>query len=198
MDFLAAKYKTKIRRTKIRQPKTKNPLAHDPPKSTSQAQKSAAKPTNESACQNSRYTPGFFDCEGLLLEASSEHGFYDALWLPSGHGRGSHAEMLLQSLSCSWWEGQGLLRTLPDKIFSEKRSFDKKGPKITEKIRHATLPTLAAQQISIASNCSLSPSLYLSLYLWTFPAIWPLRWKFVAIGIFVRSALDTPSWKTPP
>ena len=42
-------------------------------------------------------------------------------------------------------EGQGLLRILPDSTFSEKRSFWKEGPKIT-KIRHTTLPTLAAQQ----------------------------------------------------
>ena len=37
-----------------------------PPKSTSQAQKSAVKPTNKSACQTSKYTLGFFDWEGLL------------------------------------------------------------------------------------------------------------------------------------
>ena len=47
-------------------------------------------------------TPGSFDWKGLLLEASSEHGFWDTRWLPSGHGRGSHAEMHLQSLSCCW------------------------------------------------------------------------------------------------
>ena len=28
-----------------------------------------------------------------------------------------------RSLSCCWWDGQGLLRTLPDKTFSRKRSF---------------------------------------------------------------------------
>ena len=50
----------------------------------------------------------FFDWEGLLLEASSEQRFWDTLWLPSRHGRGSHAEMHLQSLSCCWWEGHGL------------------------------------------------------------------------------------------
>ena len=33
--------------------------ARPPPKSTSQAPKSAAKPTNKSACQTSKYTPGF-------------------------------------------------------------------------------------------------------------------------------------------
>ena len=32
----------------------------------------------------------------------------------------SHAEMHLQSLSCCWWEGQGLLRTLPDNMFQTK------------------------------------------------------------------------------
>ena len=31
--------------------------------------------------------------------------------------------MHLQSLSCCWWEGQGLLCTLPDDTFSQKRSF---------------------------------------------------------------------------
>ena len=50
----------KIRR-KIRQPKTKIRPRTTPPKSASQAQKSAAKPTNKSACQTSKYTPGFFD-----------------------------------------------------------------------------------------------------------------------------------------
>ena len=48
--------------------------------------------------------------EGLLLEASSEHGFWDTLWLPSAHGRGSHAEIC-------WWDGQALLRILPDNTF---------------------------------------------------------------------------------
>ena len=65
----------------------------------------------------------FFDCEGSLLEASSEHGFWDTLWLPSGHGRGSHVEMYLQSVSCCSWDVQGLLRTLPDNTFSQKCSF---------------------------------------------------------------------------
>ena len=108
--------KSASRKQKIRRRTT-------PPKSASQAQKSAAKPTNKSACQTSKYTPGFFDGEVLLSEASSEHGFWDTLWLPSGHGRGSHVEMHLQSLSCCWWDGQGLLRTLPDNTFSQKRSF---------------------------------------------------------------------------
>ena len=35
---------------KIREPNTKNPPARDPPKDASQAQNSAAKPTNKSAC----------------------------------------------------------------------------------------------------------------------------------------------------
>ena len=95
------------------------------------------KPTSKSACQTSKY-PGFFDWEGLLLEASSERGFWDTLWLTSAHGRGSHAEMFhaemhLQSLSCCWWEGQGLLRTIPDNIFSQKRLFRKNGPTNTKK-----------------------------------------------------------------
>ena len=33
------------------------------------------------------------------------------------------AEIHRQSLSCCWWEGQGLLHTLPRNIFSRKRSF---------------------------------------------------------------------------
>ena len=41
--------------------------ARPPPKSTSQAQKSAAKPTNKSACQTSKYRPGFF----LIAKACS-------------------------------------------------------------------------------------------------------------------------------
>ena len=46
---------------KIRQPKTKIHWCTTPPrpKSTSQAQKSAAKPTNKSACQTSKCTLGF-------------------------------------------------------------------------------------------------------------------------------------------
>ena len=126
--FLVAKCKRKIgwkNPPENRQPKTKNPPAHDPPQIRQPAQKSAAKPTNKSACQTSKYTPGFFDRAGWLLEASSEHGFWDTLWLPSGHGQGSHVEMHLQSLSCCWWDGQGLLRTLPDDTFSQKRSFSK-------------------------------------------------------------------------
>ena len=64
---------------------------------------------------------------------SSEHGFWDTLWLPSGHGQGSHVEMHLQFLSCCLWDGQGLLRTLPDNTFSQKRSFSENSPKITKK-----------------------------------------------------------------
>ena len=119
-----------------------------PPKSANQAQKSAAKPTNKSACQTSKCTV-FFDWAGLLLEASSEHGFWDTLWLPSGHGRGSHAEMHLQSFGCCWWEGQGLLRTLPENTFSEnlvKTFVLRNGPKKKTRNRHATLPILAAQE----------------------------------------------------
>ena len=109
-----------------------------PPKSTSQAQNSSAKPTKKSVCQPPSQTgcfkcaPGFFDCEeGLLLKASSGHRFWDTLWRPSGHGRDSHAEMHLQSLCCCWWEGHALLRTLPDNTFSQKHSFCAKNPKIT-------------------------------------------------------------------
>ena len=47
--------------------------------------------------------------------------------------------------SCCWWDGQALLRTLPDNTSNQKRSFWENGPKITKKIRHATLPPLAAQ-----------------------------------------------------
>ena len=67
--------------------------------------------------------------EGLLLEASSEHGFWDTLLLPSGHGRGSRAEMHLQSLRCCWWERQALLRTLPDNTFYSKAFIWSKQPK---------------------------------------------------------------------
>ena len=42
-------------------------------------------------------------------------------------------EMHLQSLSCCWWEGQGLLRTLPDNTSSQKRSFWENSPKLTNK-----------------------------------------------------------------
>ena len=67
---------------------------------------------------------GFFRLRRIALGGASEHGFWDTLWLPSGHGRGSHAEMHLQSLCCCcWWDGQGLLRTLPNNTFSQKRSF---------------------------------------------------------------------------
>ena len=58
------------------------------------------------------------------------------LSLPSGHGGGSHAEMHLQSPIWCWWEGQGLLRTLPDNnnnnTFSQKRSIGEFGPKIAK------------------------------------------------------------------
>ena len=139
--------KSASRKPKIRRRTT-------PPKSASQTQKTAAKPTNKSACQTSKCTSGFFDWEGLLLEASSEHGFWDTFWLPSGHGQGSHVEMHLQSLSCCWWDGQSLLRTLPDNTLSQKRSFWENSPKITTKIRHATLPPLAAQ--CVRGSCSWS------------------------------------------
>ena len=62
VDIFGRKMQKKNRRKirqKIRQPKTKNLPAHDPPKAASQAQKSAAKPTNKSVCQTSKYTPGF-------------------------------------------------------------------------------------------------------------------------------------------
>ena len=68
VEFLVTKYKRKIRRKNP----PENPPAKckkirrrtTPPKSTSQAQlKSAAKPTNKSACQTSKYTPGFFSIE---------------------------------------------------------------------------------------------------------------------------------------
>ena len=134
----SASQKQKIRRRTI------------PPKSTSQAQKIGRKTYRQIHLSNLQVTRGVFsDWEGLLLEASSEHGFWDNHWLLSGHGWGSHAEMHLQPLSCCWWEGQGLLHTLPEsrQHFSQKRSFCGYGPKI----HHTTLPTLAAQPTSMKS-----------------------------------------------
>ena len=61
------------------------------------------------------------------------HGFSDTLWLCSAHGRRSHAETHLQSLSCCWWGGTRLAAPFADNIFSEnvrveKRSKNKKCP----------------------------------------------------------------------
>ena len=52
-----------------------NPPAHDPPppeKAASQAQKSAAKRTNKSTCQTSKYTPGFFRLRRIALESGKK------------------------------------------------------------------------------------------------------------------------------
>ena len=83
---------------KIRQPKTKNPLAHDRPK-IHQPGPTTHRKTYQQIPIKPPNTRWFFDLEGSLLEVSSEHGRWDTLCLPSGHGRGSHAEMHLQSLS---------------------------------------------------------------------------------------------------
>ena len=110
--------KSNSQKQKIRQRTT-------PPKSTNQAQKSAAEPANKSACQTSKYTPGFLRLRRLALGGVFGAWILDTLWLTTGHGRGSHAEMHLQTLSCCLWEGQGLLRILPDNTFSQNTRFEK-------------------------------------------------------------------------
>ena len=98
VDFLGRKAQ-KIRQ-KIRHPKTKNSPKDNPPKPTSWSKKSAAKSTNKSGRQTSKHTPGF-----LRLRRFAPGGVFRAwilghFWLPFGHGRGSRAEMHLQSFSC--------------------------------------------------------------------------------------------------
>ena len=55
----------------------------------------------------------------------------------------SHAETHLQSLSCCWWEGQGLLRPFQTTFLVKNVRVEKRSK--IKNIRHATLPTLATQ-----------------------------------------------------
>ena len=67
--------KSASRKQKIRRRTT-------PPKSASQAQKSAAKPTNKSACQTSKYTPGFSiekDCSWRRLQSMDSGTLFGCL-----------------------------------------------------------------------------------------------------------------------
>ena len=100
--------------------KTINPPEHNPPKTTSWTKKSAAKSTNKSGRQTFKRTPGCLRLRrfapGSVFRAWISWHFL----LPSGHGRGCLAEMHLRSLSCCWWQGQGLLRTLSDATSSQR------------------------------------------------------------------------------
>ena len=115
-------------RQKIRHPKTKNPPAHDPPRNPPARPKNPPQnlPTNPPV--NLQVHAGFFRLRRLVLGGVFRawilgNSLAAEVWLPSGHGQGSHVEMHLQSLSCCWWDGQGLLCTLPDNTFSQKSSF---------------------------------------------------------------------------
>ena len=112
----------KIRR-KIRQPKTKNPPAHNPPEIRQPGPKIRRKTYQQIRLSNLQVHAGFFRLRRIALGGVFRAWILGHSLAASGHGRGSHAEMHLQSLSCCWWDGQGLLRTLPDNSFSQKRSF---------------------------------------------------------------------------
>ena len=119
--FLVAKCKRKIRRKNSPEnppAENKNLPAHNLPEIHQPGPKIRRKSYQQIRLSNLQvHAELFFRLRKLLLEASSEHGFWDTLWLLSGHGRGSHTEMPLQSLSCCWLEGQGLLRSLPVNTF---------------------------------------------------------------------------------
>ena len=133
-------------RQKIRQPKAKNPAAHDPPKIHQPGPKIHRKTYQQIRLSNLQVHTGLLSIEKLCSWRRLQSvGLWDTLWLPSGHGRGSHAEMHLQSLSCCWWEGQGLLLHPSRQHFQSKTFVLRKRPQELQKIRHATLPTLAAQ-----------------------------------------------------
>ena len=125
--FLVAKYKRKKKNPPKKSASRKQKIRRrpPPPEIRQPGPKIRRKTYQQIRLSNLQQVhAGFFRLRRIALGgASSEHGFWDTLWLPSGHGRGSHVEMHLQSLSCCWWDGQGLLRTLPDNTYSQKRSF---------------------------------------------------------------------------
>ena len=132
-------------RRKIRQPKTKNPPAHDPPeKSPFQAQKSAAKPTNKSACQSSKYTPDFFRLRRLALG-----GFFRAWILGHSGCLLRMVEAPILKCTCNPSSAAGgrdkvCCAPFQTTLLVKSVRFEK-WPKNNEKIRYTTLPTLAAQ-----------------------------------------------------
>ena len=83
-----------------------------------------------------------------LLEASSEHGFWESLWLPSGHGQGPHIEKKCTCNPSAAAGGRDKVCCAPFQttLLVVSVRFGKKRPKNNKKVRRATLPTLAAQQ----------------------------------------------------
>ena len=110
----------KIIHQNIRHPKTKNPPEHNPAQNHQPDQTIRRK-----ICQQIRSSNLQAHAVLLQLRRFAPGGVFRAWvlghsWLPSGHGRGSPAQMHLRSLSCFWWQGQGLLRTLSDATFSQR------------------------------------------------------------------------------
>ena len=106
--FLVAKHTKNApnkNRRKIRQPKTENPPAHESPEIRQPGPNIRRKTYQQICLSNLQVHAGFLRLRRFALwrRASSDHGFWDTLWVPSGHGRGSHVEMHLQSVSCCWW-----------------------------------------------------------------------------------------------
>ena len=104
--------------------KHKIPLAHDPPEIRQPGPKIRRKTYQKIPPVKPPSTPrAFFQLRRFALGGVFRAWILGHSLAASGHGLGSHAEMHLQSRSCCWWEGHGLLRTLPDNTFSQKRSF---------------------------------------------------------------------------
>ena len=146
--FLVTKCKRRIRRkNRPENPpaEKKNPPAHDPPEIRLAGPKIRRKNYQQIRLSNLQVHAGFFRLRRFALGGvfrawilgHSLAAFWAWLRLPRWNAPA------IKSLSCCWWDGQGLLHTLPDNTFSQKRSLWENGQK--QKIRHATLPPLAAQ-----------------------------------------------------
>ena len=145
--FWSQKYKEKSAEKIRRKIRNKKSASARPPRNPPARPKIRHKTYQQIRLSNLQVHARFFRLRRIALGASSEDEFWDTVWLPSGHGRGSHVEMHLQSLSCCCWDGQGLLRTLPDNTFSKSVRLRKRPKNNKKNIRHATLLPLAAQAI---------------------------------------------------
>ena len=87
----------------------------NPPKPPAGPRTSAAKSTTKSGRPTSKRMQGFlrialsrFAPGGVFRACVFRAWILGRFWPPFGHGRGSGAEMHLRSLSCWWWQGQGV------------------------------------------------------------------------------------------
>ena len=174
VDFCGGVFGRKMQKKnqpEIRQPKTKIRRRMTPPPRNPPAR---PKSPSQNLLTNPPVKPPstrrvFFDWEGLLLEASSEHGFWDTLWLPSGHGQAPMLKCTCNPSAAAGGKDKVCCAPFQTTLLVKSVRFEKKAPK-NKNIRHATAnsgnpkPKVLCLLWSLRMPCFLSVSHFLIFF----------------------------------